>query len=576
MVSWRRVLAALGLIAFLAAAAYGLRADLPHTRFATEEEQVFYAVKFGSGDLNPHYFLHPPLFAYVLFGLYGLAFLAGRAMGAFHSVGDYERLFFENPTLFFVLARLLVLALSAAGLFLCYRLARRLYRRDDVAWLATALLASSTLYVVAAHYANTDIPMMVLALLALIQLTLVVQEGRPGAYLLGGLLIGLATATKYNAAWLGGGLVLAHLVHGRSAGQSWAAMARPGWLWAGLALLAVGFVAGCPYALLDWRTFLASFQKLRWELMTPEYHFASYRAQGQGHWFILTSVLPSMVGWPLAAACLAGVGYALRRRAPEDWWLTLFIASFVLYLGLWDIIKPRYFIYLLPLLVILAARWLADMAARFRPGPVRGLAAAAALGALLAPAWGQNIAFNRLVARPRAAAMARSWIEAHVPSGTAIATFAGVPITPNAASIDRQLAETRDKGIGQGVRLQRLRRHVEALPAAYDVWHLPFPWREDFDVSDFDFARHRAAGVEYVVVTHEIQQYLADPPRYPAQVAYYEAVKREGRLVQEFHQQAPEVDPGLGPVEFVQIYRVGEDQAVGRGPEARGAEHDNG
>ncbi len=541
---------------FAAAAAYGMRADLPFSRFATEEEQVFYAVKFGTGDLNPHYFLHPPFFAYVLFGLYGATFVIGRAAGAFASVADFERLFFTDPTLFFVIGRTFILGLGVLGLWLFFRLAQRLYHRPAIALLATAFLSVSVLHVTAAHYANTDIPMMVLAFLALGTVVRVLQEGRLRHYGLAGLLIGLATATKYNAAWLSVALALAHLIRTSRAGAPWRERLFAPKLLAGMGLIVVGFFLGCPYAVLDGKTFLASVQKLRWELMTSEYHFASYRTQGSGHWFILTSVLPSAIGAPLTVVSLIGLAYALWKRRPEDLWLAGLVLTFIGYVGTWDIIKPRYFIYIVPALLLVAARWCVVLADRLRAGPIRVTALAAGWAVLVALPVQAIVRFDRQVAQTPVALQASDWMARHVPSGTPVAVMAGVPLTPNEVSIRRQLEEIRPKRIGQGIRLQRLLRYVKSMPATYDVHPLPFPWREDFDPSDFDFAKHRRMGVRYVLVTDEIDHYLADPKRYRLQVGYYDQVRTSCRLVQAFRGQRPDVDPGLGSEEYVLIYEL--------------------
>ncbi len=552
-----RAVLTLILIAFAAAAAHGMRADLPYSRFATEEEQVFYALKFGSGDLNPHYFLHPPLFAYALFAVYGVVFVAGRLGGWFHGPADLERLFFTDATFFFLIARILVLSLALVGLLVFYRLAKRLYGRESIALVATGFLGASTLHVGAAHYANTDIPMMVLALAAFHLIVSVLRKGRIAHYALAGLCIGLATATKYNAAWLGVALVIAHALRGESGG--WRSRLQPAaWrpLAIGLLMIPLGFVIGCPFALFDPRTFLASFAKLRWELMTPEYHFASYRAQGPGHLFVLTDVLPSTMGMPLTVMCLFGLLVALRKCKPEDLLLAGFLLTFVGYLGTWDIIKPRYFIYALPLAFILAARACVLLVDGLASQRARAVALAAAYAALVIAPWHQTLEFNRLVAQTPVPVQVRAWVEQHVPQGTGIALSAGIPLVPNEASIARQLEETRTKGLGKGIRLQRLSRHLSSIPATYDLWYLPYPWREDFDPSDFDLAQHRRAGVRYVLLTQEADEYLADPIRYRAQAAYVESVRRSGHLVREFRQSSPVVDPGLGSQEAVMIYEL--------------------
>ena len=103
---------------------------------------------------------HPTLFAYMLFRCYGLCFLFGWLRGAFHSVSvvDFDRVCFTDPTLFFVIARSLVLILGVVGVWLCYRLTRQLYDHEAVALLATAWFGSSLLLVSAATTPSRTFP----------------------------------------------------------------------------------------------------------------------------------------------------------------------------------------------------------------------------------------------------------------------------------------------------------------------------------------------------------------------------------------------------------------------------------
>ena len=48
---------------------------LPGTDHGDETEVVNHAVRFGSGDFNPHRFQYGSLFQYILFFLYGLLFM---------------------------------------------------------------------------------------------------------------------------------------------------------------------------------------------------------------------------------------------------------------------------------------------------------------------------------------------------------------------------------------------------------------------------------------------------------------------------------------------------------------------
>ncbi len=335
--------------AFALAAVWGLRADLPFTpRLATEQEQVYFALKFGSGDFNPHFFGHPPLFAYALFGVYGLLFIAGRLTGNFASMADFERMVFLAPEPFYLAARIFVLLLAVAAILVFYRLAARLYGRRSTALAACLLLGSSATFVTYAHYASTDVPMMFVSLLAFTQIARVLRLGRWRDYGLAGLLIGLAAATKYNAASLGLPLVLAHAAGRRDEGAPWGRVLGSRRLWLAAALIPAGFLLGCPYAALDFGTFRKSLDFLNWCVTSQDYHFDSYRVAEPGLRHVVGTMLPRMFGAPAAWLVLVGLAYALMRRAAADRILAPWLLIYAAYVGGWSFVRERYFIHLTP------------------------------------------------------------------------------------------------------------------------------------------------------------------------------------------------------------------------------------
>ena len=56
----------------------GIQFGLPHLYHADEPIVVNHALAYGAGDLNPHFFKIPPLVSYLLFVVYGAAYLIGR------------------------------------------------------------------------------------------------------------------------------------------------------------------------------------------------------------------------------------------------------------------------------------------------------------------------------------------------------------------------------------------------------------------------------------------------------------------------------------------------------------------
>ena len=61
----------------------GIDFGLPFLLHNDEPVVVNYALAYGTGDFNPHFFKVPPLLSYMLFFLYGVFFLTGKMIGYF-------------------------------------------------------------------------------------------------------------------------------------------------------------------------------------------------------------------------------------------------------------------------------------------------------------------------------------------------------------------------------------------------------------------------------------------------------------------------------------------------------------
>ena len=62
---------------------WGNKFGLPQLYYWDEPTVVNRAIRFGSGDLNPHFFYYPALYMYVLFIVSGGYFVFGKLTGRF-------------------------------------------------------------------------------------------------------------------------------------------------------------------------------------------------------------------------------------------------------------------------------------------------------------------------------------------------------------------------------------------------------------------------------------------------------------------------------------------------------------
>src|SRR5690349_12494810 len=178
----------------------GLRTGLPYVYNADENSHfVPRAVGMFGHGLNPHYFVNPPAYTYVLHGLFVLRYGTDPA-----SIGDAYAL---DPTGAFTIARAASAFLGAAAVPLTAIAGARLFEDRRVGLIAGALLAVAFLPVHYSHFALNAAPTLAPLALCLVGVAGIYRSGRLREYILGAVALGIAIATKYPA-----GIVLVSIV----------------------------------------------------------------------------------------------------------------------------------------------------------------------------------------------------------------------------------------------------------------------------------------------------------------------------------------------------------------------------
>src|SRR4051794_28655938 len=194
---WRIALTAV-LAAALGLRLWGVKHGLPYV-YNVDENAHFVpnAIGLFGHGWNPHYFVNPPAYTYLLHVVFDVWF-GGRK-------GVYDA-YTVNPGEVFVVARLTAAAVGTVAVWLLYLAGAKLFGRA-VGLLAAALLAVSFLAVFYSHLALNDVPTLAPIALSLWGTAGVLRDGRLRWYLLAGAGVGFACATKYT-----GGVVLVPLL----------------------------------------------------------------------------------------------------------------------------------------------------------------------------------------------------------------------------------------------------------------------------------------------------------------------------------------------------------------------------
>jgi hypothetical protein len=546
---------ALALILALAAGLrlWGLHYGLPWLFYFHDEPQVVLrALRFGTGDFNPHFFIWPgTLLLTLAFLSYGVWFAAGLALGWWTGREGFAAAYFRDPTPFYLLARLQSVAFGVWTAWLAHGLGRAAY--SPAVGLAAALgLAVNALAGHYAHLAHPVTAMTAFTVLGLWSAVRLATGGPPRELWIGAVAAGTGMAAQYHAALLAAPLGVAVLLR---AVESPAGRGR--WIARGLLaalLAAAAFVALVPFAVLDPRTFLGD---LAW--ITAKTGGVA-RGPLDGLVAFTTECLRPALGTPLLVAGLAGMALALVRRTRADLVLLSYVIAYTVVASRAGSLNDRYAIPLVVPVLALGARAVAAALGRLPGAPRRERWAVPAAIALLALPVAVTLARTDLaMTRDDTRVQSLRWFESNVAAGERVVidmqrfwNTSSPPLAENEARLRERLAEAGSgalSGGGHGAAYAEFYRYRLAHPRA------PAYYLRSTDLGDSvrPLDAYRREGFGWFVVSGHALQLQGDRARAgdSTGLRFYRALDDSATRVAEF---LPEAGRRLGPL--VRVYRL--------------------
>jgi hypothetical protein len=417
---------------------YGLRFGMPHVQARPDELVVIGVGKdFLSGDLNPKFFRYPSLFMYVLAVCDYAYYVYGRAMGWFGSLEHFLSTFPVHWVPFFMIARVISAVAGTATVAAVYATGARLFDRLT-AGLAAFFLALAFLHVRDSHFGVTDVSMTLCVTLSTLFLVRGALENRRMPFAIAGALAGAGASIKYNAVLMFVPLVTAVLVgskggrtrfHGGPEGKRGTAPFLEAANRAGLfgGLFTAAFVAGTPFAVLDWRAFIRDVAAESTHIGVPHSFDLGY-----GGVYHVVFSLRYGLGLPLLTTGLVGFAWLAKVDWRKAALLLAFPVAYYLLLVPTRTVFVRYAIPLVPFLC-LAAAWAIARAARVAAMKYRMPAAALACTASLvvvAPSVRAVGQLDRLFAATDSRVLLADWLRANVKPGSSIYVAGSVVVQP--------------------------------------------------------------------------------------------------------------------------------------------------
>jgi hypothetical protein len=390
----------------LALRLWGVKQGLPYAYNADENAHfVPKAIQLFGHGWNPHYFVNPPAYTYVLHLVFALWYGGREGVSSTFAIDQGQ---------VFIIARVVSAIAGTLAIWALYLAGSRFFDRR-IGLLSAALLAVAFLPVFYSHLALNDVPTLAPICLSLWGTAGVLRDGRRHYYVLAGVGLGLACATKYT-----GGIVLLPLLGA-------VALRRDvkGIVLAGVLSVLAFFVAN-PYAFIDHGAF---HQGLVHQSTAADDALGKLGlTQSSGIAYYLWTFTWGL-GWvPAIAAAVAIVVLALRDP-PAFVVLAPAPVAFLLFMGTQGRFFGRWLMPIFPLACILAAylavRAVDALAAR-RPALAPVLLAVGAV-ALCGQGLVYSLHSGRVLARADTRNLARDWLVANVPEHSRIVVEPVVP-----------------------------------------------------------------------------------------------------------------------------------------------------
>ena len=397
---------------------YGIDHGLPFVYNPDEANIMARSLSVARG-LDPEYYLYPSFFFYFLFAVMGGLYLFGWVHGGYENVAAFQASFFEDPTAFYLVGRLIGVVAALATIVLTYGLVLKHFGRTG-ARAASLFIAVAYFHVRDAHYLKHDVPSGFLFILALWAIDRALSRKKFSAYLVAGTALGLAFATHYYMIFLAPAFIVCHWVS-----RGWERFVHV--VGAG-AVSALTFFMLSPFVVLRFPTALEHMRANRQVVVdrSLESGLNLFPSFGRYLEFLVTQGL----GYLLFTLVLVGFVLMARNDRKE---LALWGCFPLLFFGFitYTFFAGRYLNPILPSLAAAAGLSVSALEARFG----RGLAVLVTMLACLQPLYG-SIQVDRLFAREDTRTLAREWILENV---ALVATFAlqsySVPLPQSAGSV---------------------------------------------------------------------------------------------------------------------------------------------
>lgn len=508
----------------LLASALGLRMwgiwfGLPHIFHNDEGFEIVRALQLGSGEFDFTRIGKGGYF-YLLFVEYGMLFVVLLALGIVSSPAEFGELYLRDPSAFYLIGRATTAVLGTITIYLVYRIGKAAYS-SAVALVAAAFLAFNVLHAYLSHLTTVDVPMTLFTTAAVFFAVKLVVDGDARNYVLAALMAALAATTKIPAVLVLVPLLIAHCYFVANVGGPVRQYFFNKHLWQAIAIFLVTYILVTPGILFNFEyvvrmglnRFAVGGNEFAAELADGGLDELPMRANINLFVYYFDVIVDSMT-WPVFVICAAGMAYAAWKHRPVDVILLSFaIVVYVVMSSSTDqhLFFPRYILPALPIMALLGARLLADVADRIDIAK-HEWAALALIALLVAMPTGEIAANNHALLKVDTRAIAKEWFDANIREGSRVfiegsrtaVSNATIPLQNSAKNLKASVEYYRNSQPGRAKYFQLALKALSGK--TYDLVGV-----QPHDLQDLQ--HYKEEGVQYFVLR---------PDKYPGSRLQYE------------------------------------------------------
>ena len=505
----------------------GINFGLPFLYHNDEPIVVNYALAYGRGDFNPHFFYVPPFLSYFLFSEYLVYFALGMISGVFNSLLDYQFLYLTDPSSFYLIGRISIgVVTGTLTIFLLYLFGKRFFS-EKIGLLSAFFLSLTFLHVRDSHYIYFDIPLTFFSLLTVYFIFKFMDTKATRDLIVTSIAIGITTAIKYNGVLVIIPVTLAYFLLFVKEGRCLKEILFDKRLYIIPLVSGLSFVICNPFSVIDFRQFFHDMTSMP---MSPP-----------GVLYHLKYSLRLGMGTPLLILCLGGIIYAFINLQNKVVVLLVFIGVSYAVLCYSSQQAERYVLPIIPFLILIGAWFLAEILSKFKCSKsIKTLVLVCSSILIILPSAIKVAYSDYLFLQKDSRTIAYDWIKENIPYDAKIAVDVYSDSYPRLVQSKGQLKQSnmyaeraifkRPKGaINKKRDLQLKNPHYPV--ETYNLFFLKdnpgFGFTGTFPDIPFEWEEIRSRGIQYVVIGGSLQSHLFNN--------FFEKIGKNAELLMEIN-----------------------------------------